>query len=248
MPIHHKFLSSSWNNGNDCYETESAILKTTPYEPEVLFIGTYNPNTNGNHNQANFFYGRDNYLFPMLHGIFNLQTIYSQNPPYTNIIWPLCNKLKLCFADLITTIFPNVVVPLIPNTNKVNFGGTTYNLLKDNHLIDLDTIHNQVVWNEEAIIRFINGTASLKYVFLTQKSNNTFRQKFEYITNSCVRSGLTFRCIYTPTGQSLSGVPRELFLAFQWVIEQTDNSGINLSLLHQHNVHSFTYQRYILNF
>lgn len=245
MPINHKFINNNWGNG---FQTNNAILNTTPYEPEVLFIGTFNPNTNGNHNQANFFYGRDNYLFPMLHGIFNLGTIYNQQPPYNNLIWTLCNQLKLSFADLILSAFPNQNVQLLPNSNKVNHAGEQWNLLKDSHLEELDAQHGEIVWNDQNIISFINNNPSIKYVFLTQKSNNTFLEKYNAIRNNCIRPNLSFRCIYTPSGQSLSGVPRELFLAMQWLIEQNDGSGLNLNLLHDHNIHSFSYNNYSVNF
>jgi hypothetical protein len=245
MSIIHKFQEHDFGNG---FQTHNSILDSTPYEPEVLILGTFNPNTQGNHNLANFFYGRDNYLFPMLHGIFNLQTIYNQSPPYENIIWPICNKLKLSFADLITSIFPEENIQLISGTNDVIYNEKRYNLLKDNHLIELDNLHNQIVWNDINIINYINNKPSLKYVYLTQKSSNKFLEKYNNIVESTSRENLSFRRLYTPTGQSLSGVPRELFLAFQWLIEQSDTSGINLSLLHQHNINNFIYENYRLEF
>ncbi|MEY4570812.1 MAG: hypothetical protein RLZ10_5 [Bacteroidota bacterium] len=245
MPINHKFLNTNWGNG---FQSTNAILTITPYEPEVLFIGTFNPNTNGNHNLANFFYGRDNYLFPMLHGIFNLGTIHNQLPPYDNIIWPICTKLKLSFADLIKSVFPNQIIGLTPNSNNVIFNGSNFNLLKDNDLLKLDDLYNEVVWNEENIIKFIKKTPTLKHIYITQKSNNEFLNRYNIIKENCARSNLSFRCIYTPSGQSLSGVPRELYLAMQWLIEQNDGSGFNIDFLHLHNVNSFTYNKYTLNF
>lgn len=245
MPINHKFLNKIWQNG---YATENAILSTTPYKPEVLFIGTYNPNTTGNHNLANFFYGRDNYLFPMLHGIFNLNSIYNQLPPYENLIWPICMQLKLSFADLITSVFPNHNIQLAPYSNKISFNGSTYNLLKDKDLIEINDLYGELIWNDDNIINFINNTPSLKYVFLTQKSNNLFSSHFINIKNNCVRDNLTFRYIYTPSGQSLPGKPREFYLAMQWLIEQDNETGFNLSLLHSHNINSFNFNNYSLNF
>lgn len=248
MPIQHKFYQTNFGNG---FETHSAILDGTPYDPEVLIIGTFNPNTNGQHNLANFFYGRDNYLIPLIHGIFNLQTTYNQLPPYNDILWPLCNKLKLSFADLITTVFPANNNALLPNTNKLVVNGITYNLLKDLHLISIDSL-GQIIWNVESIANYINNTPSIKYVMLTQKSDTVFRDKFMEIKKLCANNRISFRSIYTPTGQSLSGKPRDLFLAIQWLIEQDNNeqlpSGFDINWLHSHNVNSFNHGNYNLLF
>ncbi len=143
MPIPHKFLQKDWENG---FKSNSAILDETPYKPKVLIIGTYNPNTQGAHNLAQFYYGRDNYLIPSLHGIFNLRTTYTQAPSYDNILWPLCNSLQLSFADLITTVFPTQNgINLIPNSNNVVYLGTQYNLLKDADLIALNILNELIL-------------------------------------------------------------------------------------------------------
>ena len=56
MPIEHKFLNyNKWNNG---FQTHNAILDTMPYVPEVLILGTFNPNSLRN-DFVDFFYGRN---------------------------------------------------------------------------------------------------------------------------------------------------------------------------------------------
>ena len=118
-------------------------------------------------------------------------------------------------------------------------------------MADFDRIIlNEIEWNCKAIADFINRTPSIEYVLLTQKSNTIFLQKYIEIKNLCNRN-LSFRCIHTPSGQSVSGVPKELFLALQWLIEQNANPfsyGFDINWLHQHNVHSFTHNGYTLNF
>ncbi len=53
MSIQHKFYQTSFGNG---FETHNAILDITPYKPEVMIVGTFNPDT-PNANYADFFYG-----------------------------------------------------------------------------------------------------------------------------------------------------------------------------------------------
>lgn len=58
----HLFLNRDHFDGNADFQTQHAILKT-PYSPKVLIVGTYNDGNN-EHNQADFFYGR-NYFWPI---------------------------------------------------------------------------------------------------------------------------------------------------------------------------------------
>ena len=52
MSITHRFLEHDFGNS---FATHNAILDTTPdYEPEVLFIGTYNPDVDDKANVADF--------------------------------------------------------------------------------------------------------------------------------------------------------------------------------------------------
>ncbi len=244
MPVDHKFLQSNWNNG---FETHSAILDITlDYDPEVLFIGTYNPATHGPHNLATFFYGRNNYLFPLLHGIFNLQEPYNQAPPY-DIIWHICSKLKLTFADLVASVFPNQAVQLLPNSNTLIYENNDFNLLRDQDLIQLDEQYEALQWNHRAIAEFINRKKNIKYVYLTQKSNQIFLNKFQILQDLC-RDNISFRTIHTPSGQSLPGVPKEFFLGLQWLVQQNNQSGFNLEWLHSHDIHNFSFDNYNLDF
>ena len=55
MTIQHKFFQTIFDNE---FETNNAILEITPYKPEVMVVGTFNPNT-PNDNFADSFYGRN---------------------------------------------------------------------------------------------------------------------------------------------------------------------------------------------
>lgn len=65
MPIQHKFKEVDFENR---FQTHNAILDVTPYKPEVLILGTFNPNTPGNP-FVDFFYGR-NYLWTGFKNLF----------------------------------------------------------------------------------------------------------------------------------------------------------------------------------
>lgn len=248
MPITHKFYDKQWEGG---FQTQNGILISEHYKPEVLFLGTFNPDTHGNHNLATFFYGRSKYFWPVLHSIFNLQAPYNQVPPYDNLIWPLCINLKLSFADLIANVIPNVPNQHIQqNENNIIFNNQDYNLLGDADLIALDAI-GQVSWNTDSIIEFINNTPTLKYIYLTQKSDNLFSNKFNFIKQQCHRNDIVFRKIHTPTGRSLPGTPGHTFLAMQWLITQAiqqPQNGFSIAWLHGYNIHSFNFPPYSLHF
>ena len=65
MAVNHKFIQTPFGNR---FSTDHAILSGTPFEPEILFLGTFNPNTNENVNIADFYYGR-NWFWQ---GLFNI--------------------------------------------------------------------------------------------------------------------------------------------------------------------------------
>ena len=50
MSIQYKFYQTNFGNG---FQTHNAILDITPYKPEVIVVGSFNPNTPSNF--ADFF-------------------------------------------------------------------------------------------------------------------------------------------------------------------------------------------------
>tara|TARA_R110000851_G_scaffold256188_2_gene408613 strand:+ start:4291 stop:4602 length:312 start_codon:yes stop_codon:yes gene_type:complete len=81
MGIKHKFLEADFGSG---FKTNNAILKTTPYLPKILFLGTFNPATDEESNVADFFYGR-NWFWPTLFNIleYDQQVFYKSQRKYS---------------------------------------------------------------------------------------------------------------------------------------------------------------------
>ena len=187
MPVLHKFYQINWENG---FETHDAILDITPYSPEVMFIGTFNPKT-PNANFADFFYGR-NYFWTGFKNLFVHNTVAIQNrrmpqngvPPSHNLLNPtlaeifcLCLKLKLTFADLIAQVFHynNPQFQLLQNDNVV-FNGNQYNLIQDGQkgnvggLAQLAAL-GQVDWNTQNIIDYLCNNPQIKQIYFTRQPN-----------------------------------------------------------------------------
>jgi hypothetical protein len=73
MRINHKFLTVNQQqnplNWDNRFYTENVILKNVDiYKPEILFLGTFNPELQNN--PANFFYGR-NFFWTAFKNLFN---------------------------------------------------------------------------------------------------------------------------------------------------------------------------------
>lgn len=116
MAIAHKFQNRNWENFG--FSTENTILKNKKYKPEVLILGTYNPDT-PNDNHADFFYGR-NWLWPAFKNLFiENEIIHMQRRMPTNgapnfplnptieDVFTICKKAKLSFADLVGSVMVN---------------------------------------------------------------------------------------------------------------------------------------------
>src|SRR5689334_2487353 len=107
MPILHTFINSQpqWNNG---FDTKDAILFKTPYEPEVIFIGTFNHGWPWNN--ADFFYGRGMYMWTIMANFFihNSNVLVDRRipPPGNGVpslsqIFQICKDGKITFADIV---------------------------------------------------------------------------------------------------------------------------------------------------
>jgi hypothetical protein len=218
----HLFLNTLHFNDDDRYQTESAILKTTPYSPRVLIVGTYNDGSNaGNH--ADFFYGR-NYFWPIFENFsHNNQTLKKKriqsprkkkgvssklpviNPPSLSRILELCSHFKLSFADLFTD-----VKLALPNHD-------------DKHL-ERALKNSQTENNHKMIVEYIKNTPSITHVYLTTSLEGCkqINELWKWIeTNS--RKGVEFRKILTPSGRgrlpkipTLNGI-RKICRYWVWV-------------------------------
>lgn len=229
--MRHKFENNSpdsptsiWPDG---YATQNAILVNTPYQPEVIIIGSFNHGWNWNN--ADFFYGRNMYMWTVMANLFihnaNISIARRNPPPGNNIpslnqIFNICQKGKLCFADVVLGL--NNIIPVAVNNNQKSIlvnGIYNWNDYKDSHLNHMGLMG----WlddNLKNIIRFIESTPSIKHIYFTFATGgpwlvglkNTILAAFPYLTGGS---------IYTPTGMKLplfQGYQNRPFsLAHHWV-------------------------------
>lgn len=239
MPIRHKFYQTNFGNG---FETHSAILDTTPYEPKVMFIGTFNPDT-PNANAADFFYGR-NYFWTGFKNIFIHNTIVLMNRrmpqngvpppilnPTLNEIFKMCVDLKLTFADLISETLHNNNPPynLLPNDNVI-FNGREYNLIQDGlkeNIGGLEQLNNlgQVHWNTNAIIKFLCDNPSIATIYFTRRPTGIWANQWNAILNSQCMRGRLLTNIFTPSGQGRPVFHSMTRLLNHWVHNVNPNFG-----------------------
>ena len=120
MPYNHRFRETQFSNE---ISSTSAILSTTPYLPEVLIVGSFNPEDDGcnRQNHADFFYGRS-YFWPAISRIMNSgldnppspgaqRTPENLEPSFNNILL-LCKHFKLSFADIYIFILNLIIFSL----------------------------------------------------------------------------------------------------------------------------------------
>ena len=241
MAIRHKNAEFTWS---DSFASRNAILETTPYRPEVLFVGTFNPSIL-KYNFSDFFYGRG-YFWPAFMNIIVHQKIVLTGPrigtntkrkpaallPSVDEILTLCNQLKLCFADLILEVLHNNSAQYrqIEDNDNIRFEGKTYNLIRDGRdgpingleqLADLGQVH----WNTEKIIDFLNGQPSIKYVFLTRQPTGIWKNQWSEIAKQGAVDGRTFTIIHTPSAQGLRGGANMDMLIDKWMAEKNHGIG-----------------------
>jgi len=227
MPIQHKFYHKDWGNG---FATERAILTTTPYDPEVLILGTFNPTMPGN--MADFFYGR-NYFWPAFANLFthgqplllSRRDHQAVPEPMLQHIFDLCELLRLSFADLVAGILhhDNPAYEEIP-PNQVLFDGDFINIIQDQGLHALDLVH-QTDWNTDAVIDYLCHTPTIHTIYFTRQPTGIWEAPWKAIRNHPLLQHKTFTHIYTPSGQALRGQPRMHALLHHWVHHVGPNFG-----------------------
>jgi hypothetical protein len=235
MPITHKFIETNFLGG---FQTHDAILDVTPYKPEVMVIGTFNPGTPNA--RADFFYGR-NYFWPAFKNLFiegrvgltNTRMPLRGVPPPHNLLNPtlaeifcLCIKLKLTFADLIDKVLQNnnPQYELLPNDHVI-FNGQEYNLITDdnNGLLPLDGF-GQVNWNTQNIIKYLCDNPQIKTIYFTRKPTGIWQNQWNQIVNHPCIKGRQLTNIYTPSGRRLRK-PVMNSLLHHWVHNNTPGFG-----------------------
>ena len=237
--IKHKFHSQKFNSE---FYTQQAILMTPNYKPEVMVLGTFNPQT-PHANYADFFYGR-NYFWPALYNLFIDNRIAlkatrmprrgkpkSMLKPSIEEIFILCNKLRLTFSDLVLAVLhkkPNDYT-LLKNDN-VLYKGCEYNLIQDGKkrqiggLEQLNNI-NQVQWNTDNIIEYLRTNKQIKSIYLTRQPTGIWKTQFNRIRYDKPLKNRMFTNIFTPSGQGQPVWNSMEKLLNHWINNQNNNFG-----------------------
>lgn len=169
MKIEHKFLNHDWGNG---FRSENSILKNDHYQAEVLFIGTFNPNIPWN--TADFYYGRNMYMWPILANLFlhnfnkfSEQRNINNNNPTLDEIFEICKIGKISFADLIKGTKKTIPIKLLGKKIEVNndylwmdYKDKPLNFMGNSNWLNSNTL---------AICDHLNNNPSIKYVYYTFK-------------------------------------------------------------------------------
>jgi hypothetical protein len=239
MAIRHRFENKphdapgiNWPNE---FKTENAILSGTPYKPEVIIIGSFNHGWPWN--TADFFYGRDMYMWTVMANLFlnngNI-LIDRRNPPpgndipSLNEIFKICKRGKLCFADVILGTHPAIPVAINHNETVTVNGLYNWNNYKDGHL-NFMISQGWLDDNVDNIIEFIRATPSIKHIYFTFATGGPW---LVGLRNNIIDAFPMLQCgsIYTPTGMRLPnylGYPHRAWsLAHQWVWNNADHVAV----------------------
>jgi hypothetical protein len=214
MSIRHKFYQKNFGDG---YQTHNAILDVTPYKPEVMIIGTFNPGT-PNANFADFFYGR-NFFWPAFKNLFSHDAVFLLNrrmppngappailTPTLPEIFGLCFDLKLTFSDLILKVLHNnnPRYQFLENDNVI-LNNQEYNLIQDSRKGNVDGLQQlnqfeQVHWNTQNIIKYLCDNPQIKSIYFTRRPTGIWAIQWNLIINHpCMKGRLTTN-IFTPSG------------------------------------------------
>lgn len=239
MPIQHKFYQTNFGHG---FETHNAILDITPYKPEVMIVGTFNPGT-PNANFADFFYGR-NFFWTAFKNLFihNAVVIPNRRMPTNGIppvllnptlqeILDMCSSLKLTFSDLVLEVLHsnNPLYQLRPNDNVI-FNGVEYNLIQDGKKENIGglqqlSVLGQVNWNTQNIIEYLCNNPQIKTIYFTRRPIGIWAAKWnEIINHKCVAGRLTTN-IFTPSGAGTPVSRSVARLLNHWVHNNNPNFG-----------------------
>jgi hypothetical protein len=211
MKINHKFLTvnpqQNQLNWDNRFYTENAILKNIDiYKPEIMFLGTFNPQLPNN--PADFFYGR-NYFWTAFKNLFNPgQEIINEerlvfNPyiPTLEDIFQLCIRLKLTFSDLVGSIFDehdNNQIFVRQNKDYIAFGNNEYNPISDAALQKINGI-NKINLNTRNIISYLNNNRQIRKIYLTRRNDLCWQTQINQISQAIPEIDII--PIYTPSAQ-----------------------------------------------
>ena len=227
MSILHKYQQYDFENG---FQTHNAVLDKVPYEPEVLFIGTFNHGWAWNN--SDFFYGRNMYMWTVLGNLFEHNRNYLISPrtinnqqPSLEQLFGICKKGKIVFADIVKGLREDIEViedtqgqyVLINNeyiwSSRV-INGSKAGEYSDTHLEGLAKIG----WlddNVNAIISFVNETKTIKHIYFTFKSGSWLVGKINAICNG-IRNDVSSCSIFTPTAKGFGKLLEPPFNKRAW--------------------------------
>lgn len=251
MAISHKFKDFDFGDG---FGTQNSILSMTPYKPEILILGTFNPDT-PNSNFADFFYGR-NFFWPAFNNLFchnqliltsrripNRGNLPIELNPTLQEIKELSLRLKLTFADLISDVLHinNPIYDFLNNDNII-YNHKEYNLIQDgkkNSVLGLENLNTigQIKWTTDSIINYLIENPQIHSIYFTRKPTGVWGDNWNQIINNREISNRSFTNIFTPSGQ---GAPVKLSmerLLNHWVFNNNPNFGkLDNNWLIQNNV------------
>ncbi len=175
MPCNHKFH-------------KYLNLDTLDFEPEVLVIGTFNPEWPVS-NTAEWFYGRTGTtcfweVSPRLYGEDSLMAA-------TPAAWKqFCNDKKIALTDLISSI--DDANPENPVHQRM-LGGFSDNAI----------IHNFEDLNYVNIVSLLRRFPSVRQVYLTRSVTEAFwRYQWNPVAHYCNRNGIKEGVLLTPSNDS----------------------------------------------
>lgn len=217
MPFIHKYQQHNFDNG---FQTHNSILDIVPYNPEVIFIGTYNHGWTWN--LSDFYYGRGMYMWTALGNLFLYnhnhlikKRNFNNNEPTLEQIFEICKKGKIVFADIVKGIKADI--PAIEQLDDRSvFVNNQYKWAgyKD---VPLEYMSAQG-WlddNVKAIVNYINETKSIKHIYFTFKSGNWLVDKLNAIREG-VRNNVSSCSIFTPTANGFGGQIQPPFHERAW--------------------------------
>lgn len=190
--MRHKFengRAANWPNG---YYAQNTILRSDTFEPEVIFIGTFNPTVDWN--VADIYYGRGKYMWTIMYNLFvqnhnHREVERTPNDEEINLqtIFGIIERGKISFADIIGGVNPDVPIAVDINNRTV--------IVNEEHDItdfsdrQLDNVgaHGLMDDNVDEIVKFINETTSIKHVYFTFKSGNWIVNRKNDIINGIER-------------------------------------------------------------
>jgi len=203
MAIRHKLEMYNFKNG---FETKNAILHT-PFNPEVIFIGTFNHGWDWNN--ADFYYGRGMYMWTILGNLFLHNKIDAliykrtsvqgnNHNPTVDEIFEICKRGRITFADVVLGTIRNLSVEKNPYKQSVLVNNSfEWKGYKDKPL-DKMGANGWLEDNVSNIITYIKQTGSIKHVYFTFKSGGWLAKKMNLIIEGI--QPVSACSIFTPTG------------------------------------------------